>query len=83
MGDVKLHESLPGSVARIKLKTPLGFVAQPGDVALLVRGCDRARETCRTIDNPTEVGGKNIPNFKGVRMPINDDLQRIGRQAKS
>lgn len=87
--DVKLHQSLPGGVARITLKVPPGFDVDSGDVAKLVRGCDRRRETCATIDNPNNPSGKNIENHQGFGskngkggIPIPDDVARVGRQAK-
>ncbi len=80
--DIKLHESLPGNVARITLKTPPGFDVDSGDVATLVRGCDRSRETCRTIANPHNPSGTNIENNQGFKLPLPDDIARVGRQTK-
>ena len=81
--DVKLHESLPGNVARITLRSPPGFVVFPGDVAKLVRGCDRSREACKAIANAHNPSGTQIENNQSVRMPISGDISKIGRQAKS
>lgn len=85
---IKLHEALPGSVARITLSTPAGsllagFPATAGDVATLVRGCDRRFATCQSIPNATEATGTNAPNFQGWnKVPLPDDAARVGRQAK-
>ena len=80
--DVKLHELLAGNVARITLKTPPGFVPGSGDVATLVRGCDRSRAACKAVANPHNLSGTNVENNQSVRLPLPDDVARVGRQAK-
>ena len=81
MDDVKVHRNVGGNVARITLRTPPGFVVGPGDAATLVQGCDRRRETCKTIANSHNPSGTQIENHQGFRLPIPDDLSRIGRQS--
>ena len=86
---VKRHDALAGNVAQIVLSTPLnsilsGFVPAPGDVATLVRGCDRSFPCCQGVPNPHEATGTNAPNYQGYKsVPLTQDIQRIGRQAKS
>ncbi len=66
--NVKAHSLLAGNVAQIVLSNATGSVLTgyppaAGDVATLVRGCDRTAATCQSIPNPHEATGTNFPNF--------------------
>ncbi len=86
---IKLHEALGGGVARLTLSKPMGsvlsgFVPLGGDVATLVRGCDRRFPTCQSIPNVHNTSGTNVENYQGFEsVPLPDDAGKIGRQAKS
>lgn len=71
--EIKRHTLVSGA-ALIEVQEPFPFDVEDGDVATLVKGCDKRFATCKVLEN--------VENFRAEpHLPGTDSYMRRGRRA--